>query len=172
MGCNKFPRRTQADAVYSKTKKTSSIVIETDAKDHLRLEERSIGATNGSSTSMVIISPTLYLKQGATWQKLPGASGMMLRMLNDADSLQQALTAFGELASYTINVLGPEDVNGAPAMAYSSEFTLKDGRSSKSKAWIGPDGLLVRDVSEPAGGIVVTTTYMFDPGIKVEAPLP
>jgi len=57
-------------------------------------------------------------------------------------------------------------------MAYSSEFTLKDGKTSKSKAWIGPDGLLARDRTEASDGTVVTTTYEFDPNIKVEAPIP
>jgi hypothetical protein len=132
-----------------------------------------MGGTNGITMSMVIISPTLYLKQGAAWQKLPGAqAGMMLGMLTDADSLQQLLNAFDELSSYTITPIGPENLNGVPTMAYSSEFTLKDGKSSKGKAWVGPDGLIIKDVTETSSGIAVTTTYEFDPNIKVEAPIP
>jgi hypothetical protein len=171
---NKFPRRTQSEAFDPKTKQTSTILIETDAKDHLHLETNSMGSTGDVTVSLVIISPTLYLKQGATWQKLPDAqSGALLgSMLTNADLLQQELNAFGELASYTVTPVGPEDVNGVPAMAYSSEFTLKDGKSSKGKAWLGADGLLVRDHIETADGIVVTTTYEFDPNIKVEAPIP
>jgi hypothetical protein len=170
---NKFPRRTRAEVFNSETKQTTAIVIETDAKDHLRLETTGMGGANGITMSMVIISPTLYLKQGATWQKLPGAqAGMMLGMLTDADSLQQLLNAFGELVSYTVTPIGPEDVNGVPAMAYSSEFTLKDGSTSKGKAWIGTDGLLIQDQIETSSGMVVTTTYNFDPNIKVEAPIP
>ncbi len=170
---NKFPRRMRAEAFDPKTKQTATILIETDAKDHLHLETNNIGSTGGVTISMVIISPTLYLKQGATWQKLSGAeSGMVLGMLTDADSLQQMLNAFGELANYTVTPVGPEDVNGVPAMAYSSEFTLKDGKSSQGKAWIGADGLLMRDHIETSDGTVVTTTYEFDPNIKVEAPIP
>lgn len=170
---NKFPRRTRAEVFNPKTKQTTTVIIETDAKDHLSLEAGGMGSTSGITMSMVIISPTMYLKQGATWQKLPGAqSGTMLGMLTDADSLQQLLNAFGELASYTVTPVGPEDVNGVPAMAYSSEFTLKDGTTSKGKAWIGADGLLVRDNIETSDGTVVTTTYEFDPSIKVEAPIP
>jgi hypothetical protein len=170
---NKFPRRTRAEVFNPKTQQTSTVLIETDAKDHLSLEVNGMSGTNGITMSIVIISPTTYLKQGATWQKLPGAqSGMMLGMLTDADSLQQLLNAFGELASYTVMPVGPEDINGVPAMAYSSEFTLKDGKISKSKAWIGPDGLLTRDHIETSDGAVVTTTYEFDPNIKVEAPIP
>jgi len=170
---NKFPRRTRAEVFDPKTKQTTTVLIETDAKDHLHLEVNGMAGTSGITMSMVIISPTMYLKQGATWQKLPGAqSGTMLGMLTDADSLQQLLNAFGELASYTVTPAGPEDVNGVPAMAYSSEFTLKDGTTSKGKAWIGVDGLLVRDSVETSQGTVVTTTYEFDPNIKVEAPIP
>jgi hypothetical protein len=170
---NKFPRRTRAEFFNPKTKQTSTVLIETDANDHLSLEVNGMSGTNGITMSMVIISPTVYLKQGATWQKLPGAqSGTMLGMLTDADSLQQLLNAFGELASYTVTPVGPEDVNGVLAMAYSSEFTLKDGTTSKGKAWIGPDGLLARDHIETSDGTVVTTTYEFDPSIKVEAPIP
>ncbi len=58
-------------------------------------------------------------------------------LVNDADSLQYFLNAFNELASYTLKPLGPEDVNGMPALAYASEFTLKDGEIAKGKAWIG-----------------------------------
>ncbi len=170
---NKFPRRMRSEAFDPKTQKTSTILLETDTKDHLHLEANGIGNTGNVTESMVIISPTLYLKQGATWQKLPGAeSSMVLGMLTDADSLQQMLNAFGELANYTVTPIGPEDVNGVPAMAYSSEFTLTDGKVSKGKAWLGPDGLLVGDHIEMSDGTVVTTTYEFDPSIKVEAPIP
>ena len=170
---NKFPRRTRAEVFDPKTKQITTIVIETDAKDHLRLETTGMGSTNGITMSVVIISPTLYLNQGAAWQKLPGAqAGMMLSMLTNADTLQQMLNAFDELASYTVAPIGPEDVNGVPAMAYSSEFTLKDGTSSKGKAWMGADGLLIRDYTETSSGMMITTTYDFDPGIKVEAPIP
>ena len=170
---NKFPRRTRAEVFNPKTQQTSTVLIETDAKDHLSLEVNGMSGTNGITMSMVIISPTMYLKQGATWQKLPGVqSGTMLGMLTNADTLQQLLNAFGELASYTVTPVGPENVNGLPAMAYSSEFTLKDGKTSKGKAWIGADGLLIGDHIESSSGDVITTTYEFDPNIKVEAPIP
>jgi len=170
---NKFPRRTRAEVFDPKTQQTSTMLIETDAKDHLHLEMNGMGSTGGITISMVIISPTTYLKQGATWQKVPSVqAGMMSSMLTNADTLQQLLNAFGELASYTVTPVGPENVNGLPAMAYSSEFTMKDGTTSKGKAWIGPDGLLTRDHIETSDGAVVTTTYEFDPNIKVEAPIP
>jgi hypothetical protein len=170
---NKFPRRTRAEAFNPKTQQTTTVLIETDAKDHLHLEVGGMGGTNAISMSMVIISPTLYLKQGAAWQKLGSAQGgMFLGMLTDADSLQQLLNAFDELASYTVTPIGPEDVNGTPAMAYASEFTTKDGKTSKGKAWIGADGLLTQDRIETSDGMVITTTYEFDPNIKVEAPIP
>ena len=122
---------------------------------------------------MVIISPTMYLKEGSNWLKLPGAqAGTLLGLLNDTDSLQQLLNAFDELVNYTVTPLGPEDVNGTSAMVYASEFVLKDGKSSTGTAWIGNDGLLLKDTIETLGGITVTTTYDFDPSIKVEAPIP
>ncbi len=171
---NKFPRRMRAEAFDSQTNKTTTILMETDAKDHLHLEVGGLSAADGVTMSLVIISPTTYLKQGTTWQKLPEAQSGALTgsILTNADFLQQVLNAFGELASYTVTPVGPEDVNGVPAMAYSSVFTLKDGKSSKGKAWIGPDGLLIRDHIEASDGTVVTTTYEFDPNIKVEAPIP
>ncbi len=170
---NKFPRRMQASTFDPKTQQTGSMIMETDSKDHLHIEMSSVGGTKNITTSMIVISPTMYLKMGGTWQKLPGAQATaMLSMLNDANYLQQMLNAFDLLAKYTVSPIGPEDVNGVPAMAYSSEFTLKDGKSSKGKAWIGADGLLLQDVIETSGGLVVTTTYSFDPGIKVEAPVP
>ncbi len=170
---NKFPRRARSEVFNPKTKQTTTVVIETDAKDRASFEIGGVGGTSGISMSMVIISPTMYLKQGATWQKLPGAqSGTMLGMLTNADSLQQLLNAFGELTSYTVTPVGPEDVNGVPAIAYSTEITLKDGTTSKGKAWVGADGLLIRDSIETSQGTVVTTTYEFDPSIKVEAPIP
>jgi len=170
---NKFPRRMSAEVFDASTKKVTTVLIETDAKDRLRLEAGGMGGASDETFSIVIISPTLYMKQGTTWQELPGAqSGMFLSMLTDVDSLQQLLNAFDELASYTVTPLGPEVVNGMPTMAYSSEFTLKDGTSSKGKAWIGADGMLIQDHIETSSGTVVTTTYDFDPSIKVEAPIP
>ncbi len=170
---NKFPRRARSEVFNPQTKQTTTVVIETDAKDRVSFEIGGVGGTSGMTMSMVIISPTMYLKQGATWQKLPGAqSGTMLGMLTNADSLQQSLNALGELTGYTVTPVGPEDVNGVPAMAYSTEITLKDGTTSKGKAWVGADGLLIRDSIETSQGTVVTTTYEFDPSIKVEAPIP
>jgi hypothetical protein len=170
---NKFPRRMRIEAFNPETKHTVTMLIETNAKDHLRFDMNEVEGTRSITTSMVAISPTLYLKQGTTWQKLPGAeSGALLGMLTDADSLQQMLNAFGELASYTVTPIGPEDFNGLPAMAYASEFTLKDGKTSKGKAWIGADGLLIGDHIESSAGDVITTTFEFDPNIKIEAPIP
>lgn len=169
---DKFPRRTYAEVFSSEMKQTTTVLIETDAKDRLRLEIGGASGTNGITTSMIIISPTLYVNQGTGWLELPGDRSGMLSMLTDSDSLQQLLNAFDELASYTVKPLGPETVNGVSAMAYASEFALKDGTTSKGKAWIGVDGLLVQDHIETSSGTVVTTTYTFDPNIKVEAPLP
>lgn len=167
---NKFPRRMSAEVFDADTQKVTTVLIETDAKDHLRVET---GGAADEVFSIVVISPTMYIKQGATWMELPGTqSSMFLSMLTDVDSLQQLLSAFDELANYTVRPIGPEVVNGVPAMAYASEFSMKDGTSSKGKAWIGADGLLVRDYIETSSGMVVTTTYSFDPGIKVEAPIP
>lgn len=167
---NKFPRRVSAEVYDADTQKTTTVLIETDAKDRLRLET---GGAADETFSVIVISPTMYIKQGAAWTELPGAqANMFLSMLNDADFLRQMLNAFDELASYTVSPIGPEEVNGAPALAYASEFTLKDGSSSKGKAWIGADGLLVRDYIETSSGMAITTTYTFDPSIKVEAPLP
>ena len=170
---NKFPRRMRIETFNSKTNRTVTILIETDAKDHLHFDMTEVAGTSSITTSLVAISPTLYLKQGAAWQKLPDAqAGAMLGMLTDANTLQQMLNAFGELASYTVTPIGPEDFKGSPAMAYASEFTLKDGKSSKGKAWIGADGLLIGDHIESSEGDVITTTYDFNPNIKVEAPIP
>ena len=170
---NKFPRRAQATVIDAKTQVTSTVLIETDARDHLRIDVSGLHGTKDITTSMVIISPTMYLKEGSNWLKLPGAqAGTLLGLLNDTDSLQQLLNAFDELVNYTVTPLGPEDVNGTSAMAYASEFVLKDGKSSTGKAWIGNDGLLLKDTIETSGGITVTTTYDFDPSIKVEAPIP
>ncbi len=171
---NKFPRRMRAEAFDTQTNKTTTILMETDAKDHLHLEIGGLSAADGLTMSVVIISPTTYLKQGATWQKLPDAASGALtnNILTNADFLQQVLNAFGELANYTVTPLGPDNVNGVPAMAYSSEFTLKDGKVSKGKAWIGPDGLLIGDHIETSDGSVITMTYDFDSNIKVEAPIP
>lgn len=167
---NKFPRRASAEVYNADTQKTTTVLIETDAKDHLHIETGDMG---NEAFAMIIISPTMYIKQGNTWQKLPGAqASMFLSMLTDVDSLQQLLNAFGELTSYTVTPLGPEALDGVPAMTYASEFTMKDGTSSTSKAWIGADGLLIRDRIETSDGAVITTTYTFDPGIKVEAPIP
>jgi hypothetical protein len=168
---NKFPRRASVEVYDAATQQVTTVVIETDAKDRLRIETSGMGGASGDTFSMIVISPTMYMKQGDTWLELPGAqSTMMLSMLNDADSLQQLLNSFGELASYTVAPIGPEAVNGVPAIAYSSEFTLKDGSTSKSKAWVGADGLLIRDHIETSSGTAITTTYTFDPSIKVEAP--
>jgi hypothetical protein len=167
---SKFPRRMSAEVFAADTQKVTTVLIEMDAQDHLRIETS--GAAD-ETFSIIVISPTMYLKQGATWLELPGAqANMFLSMLNDADFLQQTLNAFGELDSYTVTPLGPEVVNGVPAMAYASEFTLKDGTSSKSKAWLGADGLLIQDHTETSSGMVITTTFDYDPGIKVEAPIP
>jgi hypothetical protein len=166
---NKFPRRMSAEVFDAATQKVTTVLIETDAKDHLRIE------TGGAAEafSIIVISPTMYIKQGTTWMELPGAqSSMFLSMLTDADSLQQMLNAFDELASYTITPLGPDVINGTPAMAYASEFILKDGTSSKGKAWLGADGLLIQDRTETSSGMVITTTFDYDPSIKVEAPIP
>jgi hypothetical protein len=167
---SKYPRRMSAEVYDADTQKTTTVLIETDAKDRLRVET---GGAADETFSIIVISPTMYIRQGGTWLELPGAqANMFLGMLNNADFLQQALNAFGELASYTVTPLGPEVVNGAPAMAYSSEFTMKDGTSSKGKAWLGADGLLIQDHTETSSGMVITTTFDYDPGIKVEAPIP
>jgi hypothetical protein len=167
---DKFPRRMSAEVYDADTQKTTTVLIETDTKDHLRLET---SGTSDQAFSIVVISPTMYIKQDGTWMELPGAqSSMFLSMLTDVDSLQQLLNAFDELANYTVRPVGPETVNGVPAMAYASEFILKDGSSSTGKAWIGVDGLIIQDYIETSSGMAVTTTYDFDPNIKVEAPIP
>ena len=170
---NKFPRRMSVETFDTVKKSTMTMIMETDTKDHLRVEIGGIGDTHGITVSMIVISPTMYMKQGAAWQKLPDSmANMYLSMMNSADLLQEALNAFGELASYTVTPLGPEVVNGVPAMVYSSEFTMKDGTSSKGKAWLGADGLLVQDHTETSSGMVITSTFDYDPNIKVEAPIP
>ncbi len=170
---NKFPRRMQSEVVDAKTQKTTNILIETDSKDHLHLDVNGMGNTGDITTSLIIISPTMYLKQGTQWQQLPGTqAGAMLGMLTSADSLQQVLNAFNELTSYSVSPIGPEDVNGVPAMAYSSEFTMKDGTTSQGKAWVSSDGLIVKDMIVASNNITITTMFDYDPTIKVEAPTP
>ncbi|NTU63699.1 MAG: hypothetical protein HGB05_09940, partial [Chloroflexi bacterium] len=125
---NKFPRRMSAEVFDADTQKVTTVLIETDTKDHLRVET---GGAADEAFAIIVISPTMYIKQDGTWMELPGAqSSMFLSMLTDVDSLQQLLNAFDELANYTVRPVGPETVNGVPAMAYASEFILKDGSSS------------------------------------------
>jgi hypothetical protein len=167
---NKFPRQMHAEVFDATKNTTTTVTIQTDAKDHAQYD---IEGGDGNLTSMIIISPTMYIKYAGTWQKVPGAqANMMLTMITSADYLEQVLNAFGKLASYSVKPLGPEDLNGVSTTAFSAEFTTKDGKTSTSKAWLGADGLLVQDNIQTSDGTVVTTTFSYDPGIKVEAPLP
>jgi hypothetical protein len=122
----------------------------------------------------IIIDHVWYTKdQSGNWTKSDSPIDPGSKRPNVADILAKAIS--------DVQLVGPEVLNGTPTMAYSMNFNAPDGKFMGTiKAWIGVTDGLPRQAelegtqaSEEAQiPIQVRDIYEYDPGIKIELPVP
>ena len=138
----------------------------------------------GDGREVIIIGKTTYIKNGGEWQNLGTQMSDMaektkqrVQQLSPAEKADATKGLTGDYKS-----LGDETLDGIPTAVYEMHgaFDTKvQGVGSivmVTKYWIAKsDGLFRKEESdgEEAGMKVKTTsTYEYDPNIKIEAPIP
>jgi len=119
------------------------------------------------TNTVIVISPTVYEKQGAQWFKLSDQQAQ--KIWSPFPEYRQQIVDAATVVSVTTQLIGPEDLYGRFVTAYKSIWIYKDGHQSIGKYWIGADGLLYkRDIQTVYGE--ATDFFDYDPSIKIEAP--
>ncbi len=138
----------------------------------------------GDGQEVIIIGKIMYIKKGGEWQNLgTQMSDMAEKMKQRVQQLspaERAEATKGLTADY--KSLGDETLDGIPTAVYEMHggFDPKvqgvGSLAMVTKYWIAKsDGLVRKEESdgEEAGIKVKTTsTYEYDPNIRIEAPIP
>ncbi len=143
MGAQLSAKSYRAQMVSASSNGTNStMVVEFVAPDRFRLtQDMALPGRGNVKRETIIIGKDTWMKAGAApWQKFPVDIGSIAAQFRDPKVLD-------ELAkSAEIKYVGPDTIDGAPALVY--EYTLNDmlGKGSKStaKTWLGAADSLPR----------------------------
>jgi hypothetical protein len=124
--------------------------------------------SGGPEREYIIIGSLTYAKVGGRWAKLQiDLSGMLANFINRLDP--EAIS--------DVRLVGPEDINGIPALAYTYTYTSTvQGTliTNKDEMWVGVDnGLPVKQVVDgELNGVVYHSeqTITYNPSVSIEAP--
>ncbi len=120
------------------------------------------------SMEMIAIGKETYMKIAGKWKKSPANLGQTVSKMRDSFNEE------GMKLLKDVEFVGEDMTDGKNAFVYSYKGNLeKDSTTYTSKLWIGKDdGLPLKiAINYSDGGLKqMTTTYAYDPNIKIEAP--
>lgn len=143
--------------------------IELDYQAPDRFHMKYDSTAPGVPSETVIIGKDMYMKQGDTWQKLPGALGKTV------PQIRQFFDEKGLAALTNVKYVGEESVDGENTYLYSyrNTGTKEVPLPFTSKVWVrAKDGLPQKIEVEYEGGDLKTMSiaYDYDKPVSVEPP--
>jgi hypothetical protein len=156
----------------------STMLIEFVAPDRFHMTREDELSSQGSIKSETIsLGQETYVKRGDDpWQKFPANVGGLMALFRDPKVIEELSR------SAEVKFVGPDTLDGAPAMIYQSTFNAPEGKSYKTttKTWIRvADNLPIKTESEgemdvkgkPVSSKTTMTYYDYGADIKIERPM-
>lgn len=178
----KYPRRetTQLESPQGISVEFKTSVTEYESRDRRQTKFEFPDGT--TETAMIVISPTVFLRQGNQWETIPlqrfwDAHVMPIPKLSANAITFDLITVPDLTAKKPTNVstqqVGVETFHGVSTQIYETNWTDGTDQSGTMKVWIGSDGLTYKSHSFTKDGFgesTVLVTYEYDPSIRVETP--
>ena len=155
----------------------STTVMEFVAPDRYRILREADLRGRTSKNETIIVGQDTYMKMGdSPWQKVPVKMGELIAQFRNPKVIEEISK------SADVKFIGPESVDGSPAMVY--QYTYNDpqvrGFKTTAKTWIGAaSNLPLKTESESEADMMgktvkskSTITYSdFGTDIKIERPM-
>ena len=152
--------------------KTSTMIMEYVAPDSFH--------SKMTGTEFIVLKGATYIKGAdGKWQKTPMDMSKAISQVLSPDQIEEMAK---NISVEKMKFLGPDLIDGKPMWVYQYETTMDLGGTkvdSAAKVWLGVlDKLPYRQESESDSFVnkgsrtKSTIVYEYDPGIKIEAPIP